>query len=385
MAWSRRLSSFGLLTVSLNAMVGVGLFLAAIPILDQNSDLTLLQIGILAGAFPLAESLAALFYVFVRQIGNPKTLLLAGQMCCLISAACLALTLNFEILLVSRIVGGIGGASLVVAQGVVGRQYDGDERVVALGLLSSMQPVGFMIGLLLVSLGIWIAPTEIAALRGGALLAGAMALIAVCLISAASYPSFKSTSIKTKLRLRPLTKTLLLYLLNTLSYIGLAVLTSVWAGRTPGVGSQGAALIFLALATTAWLFQARLVGPAIRKLGPARTIVWGFTLSAIGALLFSLNFDTVASIAGLFIARAGFSLLVPTLLGRLMDSDVGNQPDKMAAIAMVMSGLGAFAGPVIVSTVIEASAVAYAGLFLFFVSAVGFATVFFDRNRRNAI
>ncbi len=357
--------------VALNSMVGVGLFLPAIAILDQYSDLSLFEIGLLAGAFPLAEGAAALAYPpLVRKL-SPRAMLLIGQILCAIGAATLIFTLDFWILLAGRILGGVGGASVSVAQYIVGVEHEGNERVTKIGQLGSMQPLGFMIGLLSMAIAS-IVFVDVDALGWAASFATILAILAAILVwSTTDWPKMVSKPTVGRFSKALPKAALALYSLNAFFYIGLAVQTSIWAGRTAGVGSTGASLIFLALAAVAVVSQAKLVGYVVKKLETKGTVFFGFSLSTIGASLFALNSGVASTIAGLLLARIGFALIVPPLLSKILGDGADAKMENRASLAMVAASLGSFAGPVLTSVIRDEAGMLSTGLMLIAAAAIG--------------
>lgn len=363
------MKNIALLGVGVNAMLGVGLFLPMIPILAENG-LSPLQLGVLAGAFPLFEGVAGLLYPRLLRKVPPRWLMVSGQVFCALSCLFLIASSNFWWLLVGRLLGGWGGASVSIAQYLIGRSSEGSERVARLGQLGAAQAFGFVIGL---------AATAIAALLftglGSVQAAGAFAtLLGICSAVAVLATTWEApplaTAQKASLEDVPVVD-LALYVLNTFVYISLAVLVSIWAGRTAGVGVAGGSAVFIALALFSMIFQAKVAAAATRAFGSAQATGGGFALSGVGVTLFALSFHPVMAIAGLIVARIGYSIIVPTTLGRILGGANAGSADQRAGWAMFAASIGSCAGPVITGAIQEDHALTTAALLLSVAALLG--------------
>lgn len=354
-----RIRSASAWMMGLNAMLGVGLFLPMLPMLEAQAGMTPLQLGVLAGAFPFAEGLGGLLYPRGLKRIDPKVLMAAGQVLCALSSLAIVFSLDFGVLLLGRLLGGAGAASVVIAQFVIGRESTGPERVHRLGQIGAAQALGFMVGLLATALAA-LALDGRAAIQAAGAVAMAFGLVSTGLVVAARWTRPPSVDRgRAAWRDLPLVD-LALYGCNTFVYITLAILTSIWAGRTPGVGAPGASVIFIALAALSMVFQARVAGFAARRIGSPAAILVGFVILVVGTVVFGLDLLPAVTVIGLVVARLGYSVIVPNALSQILGGLDAKAAEARAGWALVSACLGACAGPVITGAVEERSSLAAA-------------------------
>lgn len=379
--------NLALLGMGVNAMLGVGLFLPMLPILGA-SGLSPLQLGILAGAFPLLEGIAGLLYPALLKRLSPRFLMVSGQVFCAISCILLIVTTDFWWLLAGRLMGGWGGASVSIAQYLIGRNHEGVDRVARLGQLGAAQAFGFVIGLaaMAVSSALLSGLAAVQAAGAFAAILGAGSAAAVLVTKWKPLTPVPASAVSLRLRLSdvPLGD-LVLYLFNTFVYISLAVLMSIWAGRTPSIGVAGGSVVFIVLALFSMAAQARVAAAATRALGSLSATAAGFALACAGATLFALDFHPGPSIAGLVVARLGYSIIVPTTLGRILGDARTRAADHRAGWAMFAASIGSCAGPVITGAMQETLPLGAAAMLLSAIAALGLALVLvFARMQRAA-
>jgi len=343
-----RVAAFPL--VGINAMLGVGLFLPMITVLEARGSLSPFEIGVLAGAFPVTEGIAGLQYPRLLKKVPARLLMAAGQVLC--AASCLALLAadSFAVLLLGRMLGGCGGASVSVAQLLIGKSSTGAERVRQLGGLGAAQAFGFIAGLAL--MGVTIA---FVGARQGVLLAvlvGACSgLTAALMVARIPSPALATTPATAEGSAALPLADLALYGLNTFIYISLAVQMSIWAGRQPELGPTGTSVTFVVLALLSMALQAKLAGWAVGRFGHRSTIAVGFLVTGVGAGVFAGGVGITFGIVGLAISRAGYALIVPATLACILGDTTARASEFRAGWAMFAASLGSGFGPMIIGAV----------------------------------
>jgi CP family cyanate transporter-like MFS transporter len=116
---------------------------AVLPLLQGEFGLSLIQIAWLVSTFNgLAAMLAIFFGVFADRVGAFR-LCLAGTLCIAAGSAAGALSHSAFVLIVSRLVEGLGFLSVVVsAPGLITAASAPERRGIALGLWSAYLPLG---------------------------------------------------------------------------------------------------------------------------------------------------------------------------------------------------------------------------------------------------
>lgn len=356
--------------MGINAMLGVGLFLPMVALLEGRGSLSPLELGILAGAFPVTEGIAGLLYPRLLSKLPARFLMVSGQVLC--ASSCIALLSGdvFWILLLGRIVGGWGGASVSIAQYLIGKGSSGSDRVRQLGELGAAQAFGFIFGLALMGLTIALAGPMLGMQLavGVGVLSG---LAAAVLVWRADLPVVVVTASQSYERQTglPLGE-LALYGLNTFVYIGLAVQMSIWAGRQPELGPVGTSATFVVLATLSMAFQAKVAAWAVERFGHGRTIAAGFLVTGLGAAVFATGAGLAVGVIGLAISRIGYAVIVPATLARILGDARARASEYRAGWAMFAASLGSGFGPMIVGAVHDRYSIGIATAVL---AAVAFA------------
>lgn len=336
--------------MALNAMFGVGLFLPLVTALEDAQVLNPIQIGVLAGAFPVAEGLAALAYPHLVRGRSLKLCMAAGQALCGLSCIALMASDSFWVLLIGRIIGGAGGASLSLAQLIVGKSHGGPERVRRLGEIGAAQAFGLVSGLVLT--GFFLAALgPVAGLRSVVVVGFTTGISAAIWLLQHDYNMAGEISEERNLREvfgHPMLNMLLMYALNTFIYISLAIQLAVWMADQRWAGPAGTSIVFVVLAISTMAFQSRVSAWAVTMVGTSRTVAGGFLACAIGSALFAINLHPALVIFGLFIARLGYSLIVPASLSIIIGDGHTATSRYRAGQAMFFASIGSGVGPVIV-------------------------------------
>jgi multidrug resistance protein len=139
-------------------LVGFGIVLPLLPIYSERFGATATTIGLLVAAYSLAQAVASpLLGRLADRIGRKPVLLisLAGTA---VGSLLTGLAAGLVLLFVGRIVDGLSGGSVSVAQAAVADVASPDERPRLLGLLGAAFGVGFVVGPALGGLGALVSP-----------------------------------------------------------------------------------------------------------------------------------------------------------------------------------------------------------------------------------
>ena len=154
-------------------LFGLTPFVAAIA---ADLDISVALVGAAITAAWLVSAAAGLVIGPIASLYGPRRTLLAGLLCIAISAAGTGIASHAVVLLMTRLIGGIGASIAAgVTLAVAADHFTGDERRRALSIISSAMAIAVMAGLLMLT-----TISEFAGWRG--------ALIALGVLSIATVP-----------------------------------------------------------------------------------------------------------------------------------------------------------------------------------------------------
>jgi len=367
--------------MAFNALLGVGLFLPAATVLTQHG-LSEAWVGVLAGAFPLAEGLSAMAYpMLVRRI-SPRMLLLVGQLLCAASCLCIILYDQPVLLLLGRILGGAGGGAVAIAYHLVGKFAKEPDRVREFGQLTAASTAGLMIGLVMTSVAAAAFGGELG-LRIASLLGAALSVAGMIACASAGIPAAADAEAPRRAAFDGKVNLLVIYGLNSFAYVGLSIAVTIWTGLHAELGVGATGLIFLGLTSLAVLFQAQAAGFAAARIGAGATVAVGLGLSCAGAAIFAGQAGLVLPICGLVIARLGYSVVVPTTLSLILSEGRAGGEQMRAGWAMFIASIGSSLGPASVGALSSRYSLSVAAAVLATAAAAGLiaSLAFWARHR----
>ncbi len=138
---------FGVLLVTaLVDMIGFVLVIPLLPFYAERMGASSAQIGILIGIFSVAQLVSAPWWGRLSDHRGRRPTLLVGLGASAIAYVVFGFATSFWLLLVSRVVQGLGGGTVGVVQAYVTDITPPDERAKALGWLSAATSLGVVLG-----------------------------------------------------------------------------------------------------------------------------------------------------------------------------------------------------------------------------------------------
>ncbi|MDE3172763.1 MAG: MFS transporter [Gemmatimonadota bacterium] len=135
-----------LMVTALIDMIGLVMVIPLLPFYAERFGATSAEIGLLIGAFSIAQLVSApLWGRFSDRRGRRPTLLL-GLLISAVSYAVFAFANSFWLLIVSRVVQGLGGGTVGVVQAYVTDLSAPQDRAKSLGWLSASTSLGAVLG-----------------------------------------------------------------------------------------------------------------------------------------------------------------------------------------------------------------------------------------------
>jgi len=127
-------------------MLGFGIIIPILPIFSKELGAENYQVGLIAMSFPLMNFLFAPFWGSLSDRHGRRPIILVSVLLTGLAYLLFSQTVNLWLLLLSRILAGVGSANLSVAQAYIADITTPQERTRSMGLIGAAFGLGFIIG-----------------------------------------------------------------------------------------------------------------------------------------------------------------------------------------------------------------------------------------------
>jgi MFS transporter, DHA1 family, tetracycline resistance protein len=355
-----------LLLMALTILVdftGFGLILPLLPFWAQHLGAAPIGIGLLLAIYAAAQ------FVFTPILGTlsdrygRKPIILLSL---LIEALSLALTAqagSFPVLLLARLIGGLGASNIGSAQAVVADVTAPNERARGMGFIGAAIGLGFVIGPALggvlaplgATLPFWVA-------AGVALVNATLVALflpetrrAVKIEEVSKRKSNKGLSIvfsgwRSAVKHPIVLRLVLVNLLFTLAFTAMESIFALFTQRTFGWGASENGYVFTFVGVIVVIMQGGLVGQLVKRWGEQRVLVAGLIMLATGLLLLAFSSQLSWLLMGLGILSIGDGAVTPTVSTLLSFASTAQTQGETLGFSQGMAGLGRSIAPVIATS-----------------------------------
>lgn len=127
-------------------MLGFGIIIPILPIFSKELGAANYEVGLIAMSFPIMNFLFAPFWGSLSDRYGRRPIILGSVLITTLAYLLFSQSVNLWILLLSRILSGIGSANLSVAQAYVSDVSRPEERAKSMGIIGAAFGLGFIIG-----------------------------------------------------------------------------------------------------------------------------------------------------------------------------------------------------------------------------------------------
>ncbi len=127
-------------------MLGFGIIIPILPIFSKELGAENYQVGLIAMSFPLMNFLFAPFWGTLSDRYGRRPVILVSVLITGLAYLLFSQTINLWLLLLSRLLAGIGSANLSVAQAYIADITSSRDRAKSMGLIGAAFGLGFIIG-----------------------------------------------------------------------------------------------------------------------------------------------------------------------------------------------------------------------------------------------
>lgn len=127
-------------------MLGFGIIIPILPIFSKELGAANYQVGLIAMSFPLMNFLFAPFWGSLSDRYGRRPIILVSVLITGLAYLLFSQTVNLWLLLLSRLLSGIGSANLSVAQAYISDITPPKDRAKSMGIIGAAFGLGFIIG-----------------------------------------------------------------------------------------------------------------------------------------------------------------------------------------------------------------------------------------------
>lgn len=317
-----------LMVTALIDMIGLVMVVPLLPFYAERFGATSAEIGVLIGAFSIAQLVSApLWGRFSDRRGRRPTLLL-GLFISAASYVVFAFASSFWLLIVSRVVQGLGGGTVGVVQAYVTDLSAPEDRAKSLGWLSASTSLGAVLGPGAGSLlaQVWgnAAPGLAAALLSLVNMAFAWSYLRESHDGAADHrpehqrPALRGTLWEVIRHPRtPPARLIWTYTVAIGAFYGMVAVFAQFLERRFGVNEDTIGYFFMWFGAMGVLTRLVLIGPAVRWLGELPLSRVGLVLLGAGMILFPLSHGYITLWISMILMPLGTAFTFPGVTATL--------------------------------------------------------------------
>ena len=341
-------------TVALD-LVGFGIIVPILPRYAERFGASGIQVGLLVASFSAAQFVCSPLLGRLSDRVGRKPVLLLSLFGTAIGSFVTAAAGSLWVLFAGRIIDGMSGASVAVAQGAVTDVAPEADRPRLLGVLSAAFGVGFVIGPAIGGLASLGGPHLPFVVAGTVALINAM--IAIRRLPETRRPAAPEARARRGApSASPLTRLWTLALVGFLAicaFSGFETTFALFADRRFGLTEGPVAVVFLAVGLLLVVVQIRLVAPVSARLGPLGALQLGLTCNAIGLALLAVTRSWLLLVPALALLTVGQGIALPNLTAAVANRAPDEQRGEALGFQQRWQAMGRIVGPVIAGVLFQ--------------------------------
>jgi len=335
-------------TVALD-LIGFGIVFPILPIYAHRFGADAVSATGMVAAFSAAQLVFAPVWGRLSDRVGRKPVLIVSLVGTAVGSLVTGLAGSVAILYLGRVLDGISGGSVSVAQAAVADIAPADQRARLLGLVGAAFGVGFVAGPALGALSALGGPRV--PFLVAAVIAAANALVASRRLPE-TRPAAEAPHVK-----RPIFDRQAWQAERVLPFVVLAFLSlsafSAFEATFPffgevrlHFGEVSTAATFAAIGLPLLVVQARLIGPAVDRLGERTVLVAGLACNAVGLFLLAGVHSVLALVAPMALLVVGQGLASPTLSSIVAGRAGAHRRGAVLGVQQAAGGFARVVGPI---------------------------------------
>ncbi len=333
-------------------LLGFGLILPLLPYIAESYAANPFVIGVLSATYSLFQFIAGPILGRLSDRYGRKKILIISQIGSVLGYLLLATANSLPLLFLSRIIDGITGGNISIAQAYMADITDKKTRAKGMGLLGAAFGLGFMLGPAtggyLSRFGFAI-PALVAALIGTL-----TTLMTVLFLKETVNLKVSTRSSNTKLTWekfrqllskQPIGLLIIVSFLISLGFAGMQGTYAIWAQDTFNWGPSQVGSIFAYIGILSIIIQTQLLHRLISYFGEKKLLIISLPLLALGFLFLSLTRALPLHLLANFFIVLGNSLANPTLNALATENIEPSEYGETLGVLQSASSLGRIIGP----------------------------------------
>jgi MFS family permease len=345
------------LTVFLD-LVGFGIVLPLLPFYATELGASPFEVGLIIASYSAMQFLFAPIWGSLSDRYGRRPLLLVGLFGSAASYLVFGLARSLEVLLLSRVIAGIMGANIPVAQAYIADSTTIERRARGMGLIGAAFGLGFIFG---PAIGGGLSPWGFGVpgfVAAGLSLTAATAAWrwlpeslapenrvrdGVRILSAVTGRARAVSKVLTRRRLRdPIAG----FFLGTMGFAGFTTIFPLFLENPLGLTAVHAGGMFALVGVVSAGVQGGLIGPMVERYGERANAVFGGTVLSAGVIAMGLGQSILATILSLLAVGVGWGLLAPSLQSLVSRRAMANEQGEVLGVNQSASALARVIGPV---------------------------------------
>ncbi len=318
------------ISIVLVDLLGFSIVMPLLAPFAKEYGLSGVQIGLLFAAYPMCQLVAGPILGRLSDRYGRRPLLVVSQAGTAVSFLILGLSTDFTVMLLARMLDGVSGGNILVAQAYVADVTPPEKRSRSMGLIGMAFGLGFVLGPLLCYFLLRVPVAPEWRLRLPFLVASGFSTIAWVLVLI-RLPESLPADVRARQAARVVSwrgvlETVSrpgagrLVAIGALVVLGFAALEgtfSLYLGDRMGLGPERAAMAFAFLGLVSAIVQGGLIRRLVPRFGEPRLIVAGIATLAVGFVALTFVASWPALLAATLVVGVGQGLASPTISGLL--------------------------------------------------------------------
>jgi MFS family permease len=353
-------SSLGILffTVFLD-LVGFGIILPVLPIYAKALGASGLMIGLVASIF------SVMTFIFSPLIGRMsdrigrRPALLGGITLSMVSYVIFGYSGTLFLLLLSRMLSGIGASNISVAQAYITDVADPAKRAKSLGLIGAAFGLGFIFG---PAIGGWMKTAY--GIEGVGLTAAGLSALNLVLAFSFLPESLKErktaservslpTAIRKAFHHPGKSRLLTLVFVFTFAWVMMQISFALFANERLGMTERGIGTAFAAMGVVSAILQGTLIGRLTARFGERKLLIAGTLFMAAGLTLVPVVPSWEVTFVVLPLTAIGSGLMNPSIASLLSSFSSPVEQGETLGLSQSASSLARILGPIAGSLLYE--------------------------------
>ena len=343
-------------------LVGFGIVLPVLPFYARDFGADYAQIGLLYAIYSLVQLVMAPLWGRISDRVGRRPVIFLGLLGSALAYAIFARADSLAMLFLSRIVGGVGGSTIPVAQAYIADVTSPGRRAGGLGLIGAAFGLGFVIGPALGGILYGLSPGSPAAPGyTAAALCLANALAALIWLPESRQPGTTGTTSRFNFgaaldeaaRSGQIRLILVGYLFITMAFATLQPTLSPLAEERFAMGPREAGYLFALLGIVSVIVQGGLVRRLVPRYGERKLLRVSVIPFCAGLVMLGMATTTPTLLAGLVFVGVGYGVAIPSVLALLSRATDSGTQGAVLGLGQSVGSLARVLGPAMAGRLFE--------------------------------